>query len=484
MIIIPPVEITDAILSATNIPEPDTGNGDPAEWLIGTTYAADDEVTVSTDHLIYVSVQAGNTGNDPSTDDGTWWIEKQATNGWAMFDDKVNTQTSNASGTENLLTFPEAFNNVAWTKSGSSISADATTDPTGTTTADKLVENGMASTHYVQQDFSTTSGEKYTNSIFVKADERDVLTVIMGTAAFGANVEVDFDLTAVTATINVSGTNTSVTITDEGNGWYRCSVTSEATASTTATNQYLLNNGTGTSYTGDSSSGLFLWGALIEETPVLLPYYTSGVGRIDVTFDPGEIISGLAILNITGSYVRVIMEDATEGVVYDEAVSLVSNSGVADWYAYYFTPIERDTSMVLTDLPAYGSATLRVIIDNESAQVAVGALKFGYRETIGTALFGTTAGIINYDRKTTDSFGNTTILSVAFSKRAEFDVLVETRRTAFIQNLLAATRGTPVIWVGYEDYGATVVYGFFRDFSIILNDTENSSCSIQVEGLI
>jgi hypothetical protein len=53
----------------------------------GTTYADGDRVIVTTPniHKIYESQQAANTGNDPTTDDGTWWLEVSSTNRWKLF---------------------------------------------------------------------------------------------------------------------------------------------------------------------------------------------------------------------------------------------------------------------------------------------------------------------------------------------------------------------------------------------------------------
>lgn len=44
-------------------------------WAIGTTYALAARVNMTVGGVVYLylSVQAANTGNDPSADDGTWW---------------------------------------------------------------------------------------------------------------------------------------------------------------------------------------------------------------------------------------------------------------------------------------------------------------------------------------------------------------------------------------------------------------------------
>ncbi len=46
-----------------------------AIWLVGTTYAAGDVVLdPSNVYMSYISQQAANTGNTPSSDGGTWWV--------------------------------------------------------------------------------------------------------------------------------------------------------------------------------------------------------------------------------------------------------------------------------------------------------------------------------------------------------------------------------------------------------------------------
>lgn len=57
----------------------------------GTTYALGDRCQDNTNHLIYESLAAGNVGN--ALTDTTKWVEVEATNKWAMFDQKVGTQT-------------------------------------------------------------------------------------------------------------------------------------------------------------------------------------------------------------------------------------------------------------------------------------------------------------------------------------------------------------------------------------------------------
>ena len=87
--------VTDTTLTVTDVPE-----NDYAAWAVGTTYADGDRVIVTTPniHTIYESEQGSNVGNDPTTDDGTWWTAVSSTNRWKMFNNVIQEQTIQTDG--------------------------------------------------------------------------------------------------------------------------------------------------------------------------------------------------------------------------------------------------------------------------------------------------------------------------------------------------------------------------------------------------
>lgn len=101
MRMIVPMVITDAIYTSTNLAEDNTYSA----WDSGTTYAALDYVYVASTHRIYRSVQASNLNHDPTTDDGTWWVDYAATNSWKPFDQRIY-DTCLSAETENPLFVP------------------------------------------------------------------------------------------------------------------------------------------------------------------------------------------------------------------------------------------------------------------------------------------------------------------------------------------------------------------------------------------
>ena len=182
-------------------------------------------------------------------------------------------------GTNIALSSQQFENNTYWAKSNSSISADVTVAPDGSVTGDKLVESVSTSEHTMY--YNAAAGSQATNvtrtfSVYAKAGERSQI-VLSFSNFVNSDARVFFNLNTgtlfSTTTNSFDYSNVSGTITGVGNGWYRCSIT--ATKAAYNTNNYpniLLYNGSVTSYTGDGTSGAYLWGAQIESGSAMTAY--------------------------------------------------------------------------------------------------------------------------------------------------------------------------------------------------------------------
>lgn len=159
----------------------------------------------------------------------------------------------------NSLTYSEQFDNAAWTKSNSSITANAATAPDGTLTGDKLIGNSGLN-GAVSQSISFTSGTSYAVSFFAQKAEFDIVQLRVGSSAFAGttgNRTVDFNLTTGSVS-SVGSSISSASITAVGNGWYRC--VSIVIPTSTASDSVFIR----LSDTGDGTSGIYLWGAQLE----------------------------------------------------------------------------------------------------------------------------------------------------------------------------------------------------------------------------
>ncbi len=191
----------------------------------------------------------------------------------------------------------------------------------------------------------------------------------------------------------------------------------------------------------------------------------------------------LTLLNLSAAEARVQMIDDLDGTVYDETHSLVSDSGVDDWYSYFFEPVVRLKDLTVLNMPAYASPIVNITLSAAGETVKCGAALLGPFSEVGDTQYGATVGIQDFSVKQQDDFGNYSIVERAFRKRAAFTVLIDAVRVDTLQQLLASLRAIPAIYIGSDLYASTAVYGFFKDFTIEIAYPKESLCTIEVEGL-
>ena len=167
----------------------------------------------------------------------------------------------------NLLTYSEQFDNAAWTKSNTTVTANTIVAPDGTLTGDKVVESNSTSRHEITLASAiagATAGATYTLSLFAKAAGRSYVEVFFATGEITNNPYAIFDLANGTVSYS-SGATASIIST--GNGFYRCSITAIPLSTTITPFLGIVNTASTArlnSYTGDGFSGIYIWGAQLE----------------------------------------------------------------------------------------------------------------------------------------------------------------------------------------------------------------------------
>ena len=188
----------------------------------------------------------------------------------------------------NLLLRSEDFS-TTWVRFNVNASSNAILAPDGTLTADKLTENDADNFHRIRQGI--TSGVTGVFSVFLKAAERT--RVNLGTS--DTNLIAGFDLSAGSV---VSGTGS---IEPFGDGWYRCSISATFTTSGPF---LLLRNSSSEFYTGDGTSGIYLWGAQLEVGAFPTSYIPTTTAAATRNASLADLISGAIANNIRSFYVE------------------------------------------------------------------------------------------------------------------------------------------------------------------------------------
>ena len=234
---------------------------------------------------------------------------------------------------------------TTWTVTGATVSANATSAPSGTTTADKLQEDTSTGSHLVTQNITFTAAS-HTASIFAKKAERDWIRVLFfdGTNTFSAFFNLN------TGTVGtVTGTGATASIQNVGNGWYRCAVTATASAGSGSFAPRVALADNNSSYAGSTGSGIFIWGAQLELgafATSVIPTTTTALTRS----------ADVASVNTLSPWFN-----AVEGTTYFEGVTFDATAGSFP-RAFQFNDGTNNNVIQVTRNPSSAKARMSVVV--------------------------------------------------------------------------------------------------------------------------
>jgi len=178
--------------------------------------------------------------------------------------ESTNEVVSFTDASENQFTYSQDFADPSWGLYSASITSNTTVAPDGTTTADTIT---FTNTVYgsISKTQTVVTGQPYTFSIFAKAGTTNILSLEQrtGNTPVGSSL-ITFNLS--TGSVISSGDADSVSITDEGNGWFRCSMTTNSSPDTSEI--FIIGRGN----SGVSNATLFIWGAQLDNNTSLTTY--------------------------------------------------------------------------------------------------------------------------------------------------------------------------------------------------------------------
>ena len=240
----------------------------------------------------------------------------------------------------NLLSYSEDFSQSYWTKTDSNVTSNSVISPDGTLNADKLVENTQNTAHIAFASPTITLGNN-TFSVFAKAAERRVLGI-----EFPSNgILVSFDLIDGVF-VNQQANPDNFSITPFLNGWYRIDITENLTSNSVVALSLRDENGNRT-YQGDGTSGIYIWGAQLEQGNYATSYIPTSGSTVQRSADTANGAGNSEVFN------------DSEGVLFANISALADDGGTFRWInlsngltsnrvAFYYRPDINQLTYLIT----------------------------------------------------------------------------------------------------------------------------------------
>lgn len=278
----------------------------------------------------------------------------------------------------NLVTYSEQFDNAAWTKTNVSVTANSTTAPDATTTADTLNEGTATASHSCHQAPTLTASTTYTISCFIKTVSAGFAGLAINTTSSNNYGSVEFNLAGAgsvnrTSVLGTGFAIVSSSITAVGNNWFRCVATITLGSATVADPRatVYMSDGSGSfdtrgrvTYTGTNKT-LFAWGAQLEAGAFATSYIPTVASQVTRTAD-------VAVMTGTNFSSWFNAPAGTFAATYEASPNtftsyLVASNGVTAQNSIHF---DND------------SGNMRAVYYSGSSAVAT--LSLGARGTVGT----------------------------------------------------------------------------------------------------
>lgn len=170
----------------------------------------------------------------------------------------------------NMFNYTNLFYS-GWTLTFTTVSTISLTNPFGGSNSALLAETASTGSHACAQLLTIINGVTYTFSVYLKkgngASAPDIIQLYFTNNGFNSTLCANFN---ISTGVVVLQTGLTAIISDEGNGWWRCSITAAASSTSGSAGAgfcFVNNNGAAAktpSYIGSINSNVYVYGGQLE----------------------------------------------------------------------------------------------------------------------------------------------------------------------------------------------------------------------------
>ncbi|MEY2690716.1 MAG: hypothetical protein RL375_4916, partial [Pseudomonadota bacterium] len=106
----------------------------------------------------------------------------------------------------------------------------------------------------------------------------------------------------------------------------------------------------------------------------------------------------------------------------------------------------------------------------------------GNLTSLGLQALGVEVGIIDFSKKTTDQFGNISVVPRSYSRRLRGSVHISYATIDTVTRKMAALRARICYWMASQSFQTLQVLGFVKEWDVALRTADSITCSYTIEG--
>jgi hypothetical protein len=186
--------------------------------------------------------------------------------------------TTSAIAEQNLFTRSQEFDSADWGKTATSVTANSTVAPDGTTTADTVTADGTTGSKLISASnmgAGAAPATARTVSVYAKAGTNNYLQIYF---SGDGTPWADFDLSL--GTVGSTGSNQTASIVSVGSGWYRCILYTASTTATTCNFAIVSSSSAARAESNSLATTVILWGAQLEQRSTVTAYTATTTAAI------------------------------------------------------------------------------------------------------------------------------------------------------------------------------------------------------------
>jgi hypothetical protein len=197
---------------------------------------------------------------------------------------------------------------------------------------------------------------------------------------------------------------------------------------------------------------------------------------IDNTYEIDEALDSVCAFVLQGASVRVSVAARS----YDRTITIEGDPGRVKWQIDDAPHMHK---VIFDDVVFTPGDQIRVRIANAGGIAVCAELVFGLAIDAGGTRWGGRVGIQDYSIIAPDDFGTFQVTKRPWHQRFSGELLVAADDLDPMVELLTLKRGSPLLFIGDDDYRSTIIFGIVKSFEDTITWPDLTVMALDLESV-